>query len=80
MNACIRFYINWFRCFIVCLTVIDGIRETKEHSFGGFKDFIIIVLVHIIEIISDLWGFRLLFILIGLVCIGFGVAILIVEL
>ena len=49
--------------FIVCLTVIDGIRETKEHSFGGFKDFIIIVLVHIIEIISDLWGFRLLFIL-----------------
>jgi len=66
--------------FIVCLTVIDGIRETKEHSFSGFKDFIIIVLVHIIEIISDLWGFRLLFILIGLVCIGFGVAILIVEL
>ena len=25
--------------FIVCLTVIDGIRETKEHSFGGFKRF-----------------------------------------
>lgn len=34
--------------FIVCLTVIDGIRETKEHSFGGFKDFIIIVLVCIL--------------------------------
>ncbi|WP_242784745.1 hypothetical protein [Bacillus cereus] len=66
--------------FIVCLTVIDGIRETKEHGFSGFKDFIIIVLVHIIEIISDLWGFRLLFMLIGLVYIGFGVAILIVEL
>ncbi|EEM96302.1 MULTISPECIES: hypothetical protein [Bacillus] len=26
--------------FIVCLTVIDGIRETKEHGFSGFKDFI----------------------------------------
>ena len=23
--------------FIVCLTVIDGIRETKEHSFVGLK-------------------------------------------
>ncbi|MDA1758754.1 hypothetical protein PDK32_00550 [Bacillus cereus] len=66
--------------FIVCLTVIDGIRETKEHGFRGVKDFIILVLVRIVDIISDLWGFRLLFILIGLVCIGFGVAILIVEL
>ncbi|MGE7888323.1 hypothetical protein ACQKN7_13265 [Bacillus cereus] len=65
--------------FIVCLTVIDGIRETKEHGFSGIKDFIILVLVRIVDIISDLWGFRLLFILIGLVCIGFGVAILIVE-
>lgn len=74
------FMLSGLGIFIVCLTVIDGIRETKEHGVSGVKDFIILVLVRIVDIISDLWGFRLLFILIGLVCIGFGVAILIVEL
>lgn len=63
---------------IVCLT-IDGVRKAKENDCG-IKDFIIIVLVRIVDIISDLWGFRFLFILIGVICIGFGVAILTVEL
>lgn len=63
---------------IVCLTIIEGIRKAKEND-RGIKDFIIIVLV-LVYIISDLWGFRFLFILIGVICIGFGVAILTVEL
>ncbi|MGG5741557.1 MULTISPECIES: hypothetical protein [Bacillus cereus group] len=66
--------------FIVCLAVIDGVREAKENKYSGFKDFIIIGLMYIVEIISDLWGFRLFFIFIGLACIVFGVTILIVEL
>ncbi|KMN42059.1 hypothetical protein ACT1UG_22595 [Bacillus paramycoides] len=66
--------------FIVCLTVIDGVREEKENN-RGFKDFIIRVLVRIVDIISSgLWGFRLFFIFIGLACIVFGVTILTVEL
>ncbi|MGY1465328.1 hypothetical protein ACW4EZ_29065 (plasmid) [Bacillus toyonensis] len=64
---------------IVCLTIIDGVRKAKEND-RGIKDFIIIVLVRIVDIISDLWGFRFLFILIGVICIGFGVTILTVEL
>ena len=65
--------------FIVCLTLINGFREAKENGCSGFKDFIIIVLVRIVDIISDLWSFRFLFILIGSLCIGVGVGILTIE-
>lgn len=33
---------------IVCLTIIDGVRKAKEND-RGIKDFIIIVLVRIVD-------------------------------
>lgn len=65
--------------FIVCLTLNYEVRKVKDTGCSGIIDFIIIVLVNIVDIITDLWSLRLLFILIGLVCIGFGVAILTLE-